>query len=451
MSQKIIFQALLLLCLASTYAQENIGLMMDNFTPVNKSFLNPSEIVDQKPWLDISLVGVGVHARTNFLYSPKNRILNLGSKELIPIEGNKLSSASYMAQIFGPSASISLGRHSIGLTTAVRSYGIARRVPGIITDILADQNNANVVDGTFEANRARVKTLTWAEIGLTYGRILKSTGKDVYSGAVTLKSVHGLHESSVFIRNAQVDVDSGVATLNNLNSQFSYADPNTFIGRGMGVNLGFHYQRKLKNVDQYVPHTVISNCQSVDYKFKVGASLIDVGYINVKNGPRSGQITENSNLERLETTFDPTRDDLESISQSQNNYLAVLPAAISGQFDYNFENGLFVGGSFVQKLHMARLKGTERSNLAWVNVRYEHKLITAGIPVSLHNYRDPQLGFYVRIWGLSLGTENLVHYLVNTDMQSASFYADLRIPLFKNPSCKGGGKNKKGVSSCPSW
>jgi hypothetical protein len=446
--KSILTIGLILYC-QSLAAQEALGLNFDNYTPVNKAQLNPVEIVDQKPWIDIQLAGVGTYLRSSFLYSPTNKIYGLASKDLVLREGVKNNRISYNAQIIGPSASIALGRQSFALTTAIRSYGFSSKIPEVIPRIILN-NDENLEDGTYKANNTRVKTMSWFEIGGTYGRILKSKNKDVYSGAITLKSLHGIHESSIYVKDANIDVDNGEFTLNNLDSKYSFTAPSAFSGRGFGMNIGFSYQKKLKNVDQYVPHTSVSDCQSTDYKYKVSASLIDLGYINFKNNSNSGNLTENSDLEDIDATFNPSLN-TENTRQT-NRYIGTLPTAFSGQFDYNFQNGLYAGGAFVQKIHKASFKGTERTNLIWAHIRYETKLVTAGIPISFQNYKNPQLGLYLRLAWISIGTENIHQFLFNSDMKSASAYASLRIPIHQNPSC-GSKKNgkMKGISSCPAW
>mgnify|MGYP001433793324 FL=1 len=54
--------------MASANAQEWLGSAFDNYTPSNAMLINPSAIVDQKPWLDIHLIGVGAHGTNNLAY-----------------------------------------------------------------------------------------------------------------------------------------------------------------------------------------------------------------------------------------------------------------------------------------------------------------------------------------------------------------------------------------------
>jgi hypothetical protein len=79
-----------------------------------------------------------------------------------------------------PSASLSLGKQAIGLHTSIRSAISINKIPlqyasAFIEGVEGDST-------VFSVNNTRVKSLTWGEVGLSYGRILYQFDKDFLTG-----------------------------------------------------------------------------------------------------------------------------------------------------------------------------------------------------------------------------------------------------------------------------
>ena len=120
----------MLLFANSAKAQENLGAIQDNFSPVNAAQINPSAIVDQSPWVDINVVGVSAYARSNSIYLPNTYLLSPSTYPDIIARNPQEKIYGYVAaSVLGPSFSIALKDHSVGFHSAVRGVAFIKNVP----------------------------------------------------------------------------------------------------------------------------------------------------------------------------------------------------------------------------------------------------------------------------------------------------------------------------------
>ena len=66
-------------------SQENQGVVFDNYNPVNGQFINPSNIVDAKPWLDINIIGASAFAYNNMFFYPNTTLWNFDAFKEEPL------------------------------------------------------------------------------------------------------------------------------------------------------------------------------------------------------------------------------------------------------------------------------------------------------------------------------------------------------------------------------
>jgi len=116
--------------------------------------------------------------------------------------------------------------------------------------------------------------------------------------------------------------------------------------------------------------------------------------------------------------------------------LACLPTAISAQADFNLGHHFYFNASAIQGLTTARIIGVQRTNLVSAAIRYERRNFEVAVPLTLHRYIYPQLGFAFRFRTFVLGLDNVLPFVVKSNTYGASVYFNLGISLFKNPACK---------------
>jgi hypothetical protein len=66
------------------------------------------------------------------------------------------------------------------------------------------------------------------------------------------------------------------------------------------------------------------------------------------------------------------------------------------------------------------------------------------LPISLYDYRSPQVGLAFRFYSVTIGSDNILPFFIPMNVYSGNIYASVKIMLVKNPAC---GKGKKGKKS----
>ncbi|MDA7744477.1 DUF5723 family protein [bacterium] len=419
----------------TVFSQEWIGSSTDNYTPANAMLINPSAIVDQKPWLDIHLAGVGVHATNNFAYLNQSTLLNFGAygNPAINLE-RKTGWAQVNTQVLGPSASLSIGKQALGIHFSVRGSASISKVPIEYADYLINEGSDE--DSTvLTVNNTRIKTLAWGEIGLTYGRILYQFDRHLMSGAVTVNRLFGLQSAALFIDDGEMLIQNNVGELLDGSGKYAYTNPALRAGGGWSASLGATYKRMLDDVTSYVPHGRGVSCHTLPYKWKFSASLVDLGGIRMKRGALYNRFDSDEEADQYLNSISDGLD-MSAVPKDGDKYTAWLPMGVNAQFDYNFENGLFLNGLFTQRLSFPSSYGPDRSNLIAVTPRFEKRWLMVAMPFSLENYRDPHLGLALRLWVLTIGTEHVFPYFIPSDIYTADVYISLRIRFNRAPGCR---------------
>jgi len=455
------FKALLLflLCVLSDFkikAQENQGIINDNFNPVQGQFINPSRIVDSKPWLDINLIGINSFINNNYYFYPDTRLLNFSSFNNEPLTDNSKSQVkAYIdTEVLGPAASLVIGKQSVSIYSNLRTIDNVISLPSVVGKMATSDGINSSDTGFYQVNKARIKSLAWGEIGITYGRIIKQKDFEMITGAISVKRLFGFQSASVNVSDGLLHVvtpDSSV--LLSTGSTYSYAVPDIGAGKGWGMSLGFTYKKMKEKSDNYIPHSVSSGCETPDYKYKLGVSLIDIGYVNFTRESYRGELDEVSSFDTINTTDDVL--ELARQLQTADRFNALLPMALSIQFDYNINDKFYVNGTIVQRIPTSNSFGVERANLLAISARYETKYIGIGLPVTLFDYRKPSVGLAFRLANLTIGTDNIIPYFFKGDIKSADIYVSLKITFYKSPQCKNKKNKKKGgkksTNACATW
>lgn len=426
-------------------AQENQGMANDNFNPVNGQFLNPTTIVDAKPWLDINLIGGSAYLRNNLAYYPNTKLLNVNSFQTDPIFKTTLNNINGYGDfdLKGPSASLVLGRHAVSVYSSVRGIINVNKVPGVLAKYATDGGLSVSDTGTYTVNNARLKSMVWGEIGVTYGKILAAQGDNMWLGAISVKRLFGMQNAGLLVDDAIARVPTvDNTTLLSTNGTYSYAEPGLNAGKGWGMNLGVTYKKMKQDVTRYVPHSTSSGCQQIDYLYKIGVSLLDVGFINFNQNAYYGSFNETTDADDLNSANDLSSEF--QANQQGTKFRAWLPAAASVQADYNFNDRIYFNGTVVQKIPMANTFGVERANLLAVSARYETKYFGVGIPFSLQNYIHPQVGLGLRFANITIGSDNVLPIFFNhKEIKSGDIYFSIKHTFYKSPQCK----DKNGRSS----
>ncbi|MFM1898975.1 MAG: hypothetical protein RL577_1215 [Bacteroidota bacterium] len=222
-------------------------------------------------------------------------------------------------------------------------------------------------------------------------------------------------------------------------------------GAGMGVDLGFVYEYRPNAARRF---DFLSPCdweEQQQYEWKFGASITDLGLIwydgesqtlNQQGGSLSYQPTVGSGSNQRFSSLNSTVF-VANNAQAESGFISYTPAALNMQFDkrltrYGLEGSAepfhwHVGAYWTQDLKAINSSGLHRASYISVVPRHQSERLEYGFPLSLTNqYRNLQLGAYVRIGPLTLGSDNLVGYKnwqSGKTMGGANFYFGVRSKL----------------------
>lgn len=436
--------------------QEIIGSRVDNYNPVNGQMINPASIVDAKPWIDINLIGVNVFVENNYFFYPQTTLLNFKSfnSEASTDPGTSHLSGHLNTRISGPSMSMVLGRQSFSIFTSVRAIGHANQLPYVISKTLTESGLDQEDVGLYSLENSRAKAALWGEIGVSLGSVLKAKETRMITGGVSIKYLFGIQNTSISVPEGQVGVISpDTLFIKSDGGTYAFTEPSSTAGRGLATDLGIQFKKMKENVSHYIPHSTYSYCKSINYVYKLGISLLDLGFIRFKNEAYYGSIDELRTIDTLTGTDDLL--DEAKLKALGNRYLMPAPMALSIQADYNLNDKFYLNGTLIQRFPNRNTYGPERANVLTVSARYERKYFGMGLPITYYNYKKVYLGLNLRIANLIIGTENLFPFFIKQDVYSASIYFNLKLLIHQPKPCRHKTKKVKKTDykthECATW
>jgi hypothetical protein len=299
----------------------------------------------------------------------------------------------------------------------------------------------------------RMASAAWSEIGLNYSYTANTDNGQLTFG-ITAKALMG-YEGGFFHNETPFELqklpgDSLAASAIN----FSYGHTNTILettdyepernGRGMAFDLG-------------VVYTLESNSEAL-YDWKLGFSLIDVGWINFNRNTTVHQTniadplsigTANYNeLQELEEvdefieyfSFQVFGDS--SASTSGSSFRMGLPAAFSFQASKSLGRLFYIDAALVQGFPFGGAALQRGSTFALVP-RFEHRWFEAALPITVADWDRTRVGMSVRLGFLTVGSDHLGSIFGNQDFYGSDIYFAVKV----NPFSLGRGDRDRGGRS----
>ena len=446
-------------------AQEEIGYTASNYSGVQGLFLNPAKGCDSKMFIDVNIIGLDLFVHNNYVhYAAKDfylwKNINTGFPELSDNIKPVYKTAQVALNVTGPSVHLSWGQHSIGLFTRARSYTSVKLELPLAKHIFEGFKYYPQLGQEYNLNNQYVNSLTWVEYGLSYGLIFLQKNHTMMSAGVNIRYLTGINAIGLNMENLTYEVkDSTTLEFYNFSGQVQQAAPAFGSGKGWGLDLGFEYKHMLEDVTRYKPNTKRGGCKKVDYKWKVGVSVLDIGYINFNQGASFQDFTnEGSTWYKYDSTGIKGYSGVDSLINARFNshgtvvkepqFKAWLPMAASVQFDYNFENNFFINAT---AMYGPRLGNNVRRGALFAIVpRYERKRWEVSLPLSLWDFQYPQFGLQVRINNmLIIGSDRIMPLIYRSNVYGLDIYFHLKFSIYKNPACKRRGGKKE--SECPAY
>lgn len=424
----------------SSWCQEKPGIYNSNYASTNSIFLNPSSSVDSRTYMQANIIGFSAHAMNNLMYLPDFSLWNAMANGAGDPQQSTLKLKKFLrltASVEAPAFVISKNTFGAGIFFRARSVGEIKRVPWQLTNLFLDLNSSpDQFPFELDVRGLRVSNMSWVEYGGNFGWMYRRRKNNLTTVGGNLKYITGLN-----VAYGNIIRLKGLANENeisgDLDARLRYNEPAWAAGRGVGIDLGFTYKKMLGLVDHYYAHSIRSGCKFVDYKYKIGVSLRDLGAVRFTKGTTqiyakgSGTFRPDTNLtyeEQFNANFNS--------ATNYNPILASLPTALSVQFDYNFENHIYLNGTVVKNMVPGRVVGVQGADMLAITPRVEFKNFEAALPLTLSHFMYPQLGFAFRVRSLVLGVDNVFPLVVAKNTYGIGLYFNLGFSIFRNKACR---------------
>ncbi|MCU0360152.1 MAG: DUF5723 family protein [Bacteroidia bacterium] len=429
---------LLLLSSELVFPQDKQGMAGSNYLSTSALFLNPANTSDSRCFLQFNLMDVGTMISTNIAYLPKLNpyALMFGASPPEPVP--KTTSGEEFVQLrvdaMGPAFVISTMDFGAGVFTRVRSNSMAKGMSYDammqIIDPSSDYHNA--YPEQIKVNDVMIGSMTWAEYGLNYSKMLRLEPKHLLQIGGNLKYLTGINLNYKRVNELEAYLVDSTYQVIRLKASDKYNDPVWNSGKGFSADLGFTYKKMLNNISNYYVNSKRSNCKFEEYKYKLSASLLDVGAINFTKGTFQAKVDTTVYTSEQDQSFTGNFDDYYKANQP---ILAMCPSALVLQGDYNFENRIYLNALLIKNLIPDAMVGAQASNLICIAPRYETRTLEISLPLTLQRFRYPYLGVAFRVRTFVLGVDNVIPFVVPSNTSHFGVYFKLGLSLFRNQAC----------------
>jgi hypothetical protein len=471
-----IYLTLLLTLLTLRHAaQDNLGIAGSTRSPINTVWNNPSTIVDSRAFIDFQLAGFDIFAKNDLVYlkGKELSVANFDTMTTVPLRKQNTSYSAFAdVRIGGPSLSFAIKKHSFAISTSARVVTDLRGIPSRAYewalygfDAPGEKNKINTI------RNVRANALAWGELGFTYGTIIQRSGTSMTQAAVTVKRLFGYAGAGVRLDSwTYIISDSNSIETREFIGQYGFNDPTTAYinGKGWGADIGITYKVRFKNSDDYEPH---SPCTDGDYLYRIGISLLDVGRIRFNDPVYNNNFSQNQ--QAVWENYQGTQaDDLSDVDSLINNnfqlvkdnststkFAMMLPAALSAQADFNLVSNFYLYSVVTYGIPWLNQLGVQKSGYAGIAPRWETKRFEASLPISMYQYKRPQVGLCFRLNSIVIGSDDLGALLLRRNIYGADIYFSLKYTIFRHWKCSTKQKRPsykrhsggEAPPPCPTW
>lgn len=471
----------LLLFTGGLSAQDFLPYVSSNYAGVTGIDANPANVVDSRFKVDVSLAGFSLRASNNYIGIKKEAFVHDGP--LLPpnnttnfpafadtlftdhylVERNNGHSKSVFVsnQVDLPSFMVSLNeKNAFAFNWKVRTYV---NVDGIEEPLALFSYNALDYQALslqqLENKRVSIQAMSWAEYGITYGRVIMDKEENFLKVGAKVKLLQGLGAMYFFADDLQYMVHND-SVLSFFKSNINYGHSTNFefsqdglkynftSHPGIGFDLGAVYEWRpdwQKYKYDMDGETNLWMRYKNKYKLKVGLSITDIGSIKYDKGNLSHNFVADINSWNIKhiTLSDsmPVQswdtlitNNFQQISD-EKTFRMNLPTAFSLQTDYNVYKDFYVNltGNLALRWLNNDTKVHEISTIS-LSPRWDYKWFGVFVPVSYNNNTALSVGTGLRLGPLVLGTNDIGALLMKRkETYGADFHLALKVPIMYRP------------------
>lgn len=455
------------------FSQDYLGFAASPFAGVNGIDVNPASIVNNPRKWDVTVFGLNVGVANNYMglqkramkrdeyggypaFSEDDFINSYVSRR----DNGKSISAHAAVNITLPSFMFTRKNHkdAFAFTCKSRSYV---NIDGIDQDlaevVLSGVTNGEGLDTSFffrdfSSTKISVQAMIWNEYGITYGKTAMETKNERLNVAGRLKLLQGLYSMYAYLDDVQYKfyekdsllvLSSHIGYGHSKNLEFNQeAIKFGFGGKpSIGLDLGATYEfHALTNVRSKMSSQSNTTPLQHDYKYKIGFSLQDLGWIKYLKPEHARDFTmevdQTLDFSSLQGSGDTPLADVDDtlhkkypMDASDDKYRMNLPTLASLQGDYYVGKNISVNSTFNYAFQFKNNENKihEITNFS-ITPRWDWKWLGFYMPVSYNKYSHVRLGASARIGPLIVGMADVLPVISKRDVYGADVHVMLKVP-----------------------
>ena len=467
----------------SSFAQDFLGYGHSNYAGIVGATYNPASLADNVYSTDILLCGGGLEVGNNYVGIKRSSInVNFGTKDMILRSLNTKKAAFARNEILLPGVMFSNGKSGWGIDMKIRSYA---NVDGVSKDLahffVFDLKDPPHYERTFYNRHVGVTALSWLEIGGTYAKTIWTGADRFVAVGVRPKFLLGLGAMYAFVNDMGYNIrNDTTVSIARANADFGISNNFTFnssnqpswkmgFNPGLGIDGGIIYEYRPSELqkdekDRKKEKPWPGFRQRPVYKYRIGISLVDLGFVHFRYGEFSDQYALKTNLwDYNNKVWNPTSPtplydlfELRSHGSKEGKGMWMrLPFALNLQYDYMVRENLYVNATAYTGIYLRNTDGRKVHELTRLSVtpRWEKRWYGVWVPVSFSRLGNLTVGTGFRFGPFVIGTTNVLPLVFkNYKTYTADLYFALKIPLFPTGkmSKKKAKPNTNGkVDECP--
>ncbi|MBX7093626.1 MAG: OmpA family protein [Flavobacteriales bacterium] len=500
--KKLLALALILGSSGISIAQDFLGFSNSNYAGVSGLDLQPASVIDNRLKTDVSLFGFNVSAYNNYIGLKPGALLNNGTlfkpdmvnfndtafqQNYLNERYTDIPKAVYFStQIQLPSFMFQLNRKSaLAFTWRVRTMmnidGVSKELARLSYNGLDYPSLWNLLHSS---NNLSLQAMSWAEYGVTYGRVVIDNGEHFLKVAGRVKLLQGLGAAYMYMDNVTFQALNSDTIQITSNGRVGYGHSTNFefeqekvkykwvSNFSVGLDLGAVYEWRPNHAEYKYDMDGETNLGRRDlnkYKLRAGLSIIDLGGIKYKKGTLSNDFQTNSNLWNVSAmkfdslppvqSFDDTLiNRFGQLSDGKETFTMNLPTAISAQIDYNIWKDFYINHTTYFAFQFKKNENKVHDITTFsITPRYDHRWFGVFVPVSYNMMGNFAIGTGLRLGPLTFGTTNLapiMQYIKGDgngkkDTYGADFHVVMKIPIpYGKPKDKDGDKVSDKKDKC---
>lgn len=358
---------------------------------------------------------------------------------------------------------------SAGFHVSTRAEISAVNVPYHLAKYLKEgfdydpQQNTN-----FKAKNTKAALMNWHELGLSYARVLYDDQDYFVTGGITANYLHGLNGMYLNLDAADYIVPADtLLVVYDIVADYGHALPENgtkgsdspLAKRGYGYSFSTGFQLYKNRNDNFYNPCKRSNGDK-PYDFRLGVSLIDVGYLKYTSGTRTYKFNNlSTDWYGIDTTSFGGLVQTDSIlsdqfygnarrSRDKRSMTMYLPTAASLQFDVAITEHYFVNLSVIQRVPLGK-NSIRRANQIAITPRFESRRMEIALPISYYEMFRPRVGLSFRFGVFTIGTDMISPLLGITDSYGADLYFGIAWRNFGGCDVnKNRGRRKSKIENC---